>query len=132
MSMFGPAGAAPHRPSKAISANAVRGGRCIMLRYSLLGKGFGGGRVAGPLGVPVDGDDPPAGAVPEELGAIKPPRERGLAFRPPRLVGAEDVGDVAEGLGASGDLALKESGLLGTRIGELDEIFDFDHACRRA
>src|SRR5688572_31774498 len=70
-------------------------------------------RIVGALGVPEDRDDPPAGAVVQELDAVDAARERlRIRLRVLRVIRAEHVRDVAEALHAAPDLALEETALL--------------------
>ena len=71
--------------------------------------GRGDRRVRG-LGLPVDADHPPAGAVVEQLDAVDPPHEgRGVRQAAHGLIGRPDVDDASEPFGAAGDLTLVEA-----------------------
>src|SRR5688500_19735045 len=70
-------------------------------------------RIVGPLGVPEDRDDPPAGAIVQELNAVDAARERlRIRLRGLRVIRAEYVRDVAEPLRSAPDLAFEETTLL--------------------
>src|SRR5690606_16187049 len=84
--------------------------RCAALRRSTRADVPFRNPVVFPLAVPEDRDDPPARSVVEELDAVDAPGERlGIRGRAQGLVGAEHVGDVAEAVLASADLALEEA-----------------------
>src|SRR5215813_14358861 len=61
------------------------------------------------LSLPVDGEDPPARAVMEQLKAVDAARERLFSLGVTRFVGAPDVGDAAPLLHAVGHGVFKKS-----------------------
>ncbi len=81
--------------------------------------------------LPIDGHDPPATTVVEQLDAIDPPHERfGIIYVVARFVRAPDMGDMPELFGAPRNFALKESVLLQVIPDARDEAVDIQHVRR--
>src|SRR5438309_4683303 len=98
-------------------------------RRLLLGQVFRRDRLVGSLGIPEDGDNPPALAVDEKLKAIDPAHKRlRIALGVSRLVGAEDVGDGAKPVDPAANLLFEESFVLDIALDRRDELVDGEHA----
>lgn len=81
--------------------------------------------------LPIDGHDPPAIAVVEQLNAVDPAHERfRIVYGVARFVRAPDVRDMPELFRAPRNFALKESVLLQVIADARDEAVDIQHVRR--